>query len=109
MSTSNLGDVRNKAVEITLGERTYNLLYDLNAFADIEESHGSITDLLNQMEKGSAKAIRAMIWAGLQTNENPPTEKEVGALISMGDMESIAQAIQKALIKSMPEGKNEKN
>ena len=78
MSKSNLADIRNKKITIKLGEQDYELKYDLNSFAEIEETHGSISEIVEKMENGSIKAIRAMIWAGLLCNENPPTEKEVG-------------------------------
>lgn len=102
MDKSNLGSVRAKKSYIELGGTEYELKYDLNAFAEIEEEYGSITELLEKMEKGSAKAIRAMVWAGLLCNENSPTQREVGSLINMNDMEKIAASIQRALVDSLP-------
>ena len=107
MKKSNVKSVLNKGVMIELGDTEYVLKYDLNAFAEIEDSHGSINDVLQKMERGSAKAIRALIWAGLLSNEEYPTEKEVGQLISLSDMTTLSTKIQEAIIASMPEGKEE--
>lgn len=103
MKRSNLSNIKAKKAYLELGGKQYELKYDLNAFAEIEEEYGSITELLEKMENGSAKAIRAMVWAGLLCNEDAPTEKEVGTLINMNDMQKIADAIQVALVNSLPE------
>ena len=106
---SNVKNMLNKAVKLQLGEKEYDLKYDLNAFAELEDAYGSITEILTKMEQGSAKAIRALVWAGLLNNEEYPTEKEVGQLINLSDMAGIATKIQEAIIAAMPEqeGKNE--
>ncbi len=103
MKNSNLSSVKAKKAYLELGGKEYELRYDLNAFAEIEEEYGSISELLEKMEKGSAKAIRAMVWAGLLCNEDAPSEREVGNLINMNDMQKIADAIQIALVNALPE------
>ena len=103
MKNSNLKNIKAEKATLELGGKVFELRYDLNAFAEIEEEYGSITELLEKMEKGSAKAIRAMVWAGLLCNEDAPTEKEVGTLINMSDMQKIADSIQMALVKALPE------
>ena len=35
-----LKDIREKENTITIGEKTYNLHYDMNAFAELEEIYG---------------------------------------------------------------------
>jgi hypothetical protein len=100
---SNVKSVLNKAVTIELGGNEYNFKYDLNAFAELEDTCGNISEVLTKMEQGSAKAIRALVWAGLLNNENCPTEKEVGKMINLGDMADISNKIQEAIVASMPE------
>lgn len=111
MKKSNLNAVRSANAKLELGGVEYNIRYDLNAFAEIEDTHGSITELLAKMEKGSIKAIRAMVWAGLQCNGHCPTEKEVGSLIGLNDIAKVTFAIQSALTAALPETneENEKN
>ncbi len=107
---SNVKSVLTKGVTIELGQKEYNLKYDLNSFAEIEDNYGNITEILTKMEQGSAKAIRALIWAGLLNNENPPTEKEVGSMINISDMPILAMKIQEAIVAAMPEqDENAKN
>lgn len=103
MKKSNVDTVRPKKIQIELNGQTYNFGYDLNSFAEIEDTHGSITELITKMEGGSIKAVRAMMWAGLLCNDNPPTEKEVGAMIQFSDMPNIVKSIQKSLVDAMPE------
>jgi hypothetical protein len=103
MKKSNLSSIKANKATLELGGIDYELRYDLNAFAEIEEEYGSINELLAKMESGSAKAIRAMVWAGLLCNEDAPSEKEVGNLINMNDMQKIADAIQRALVNALPE------
>jgi hypothetical protein len=100
---SNVKTLLNKGVTVELGGKQYILKYDLNAFAEIEDLHGSISDILVKMENGSAKAIRALIWAGLLNNEDYPTEKEVGQMINLSDMPMLSEKIQEAIVAAMPE------
>lgn len=101
---SNVKSVKVKKVKMEIGERELDFVLDLNAFAELEDVYGSINDLMNKIEEGSAKAIRAIIWAGLQGNDNPPTIKEVGQHMSMSDMQHLSLKIAEAMGASLPEG-----
>jgi hypothetical protein len=100
---SNVKSVKVKKVKLTIGERELDYVLDLNAFAEIEDIYGSINELMSGIETGSAKAIRAVIWAGLQNNENPPTIKEVGPHISMSIIQGLSLTIAEAMGASLPE------
>lgn len=102
---SNIRDVRRKPVLVELQEETYELCYDLNAFAELEEQFGSVENALKTMEKGSFKAIRTFIWAGLIRNDETLTERQVGALIQPTDLEYLADKIAEALDGVSPKGK----
>lgn len=100
---SNLKSIKPKKAKIKIGERELDFILDLNAFAEIEDNYGTINDLMDKIQIGSIKAIRCVIWAGLQNNENPPTEKQVGASIQFGEIENLSLIIAEAMGASLPE------
>lgn len=103
---SNLADIRPKPVKITLDkERT--LLFDLNAFACLEEEYGSIDEALDALAKGKVKALRAIVWAGLQHEDDSLTVKDVGKFLTLADLQRVAEAVNEALTQALP--KPEKN
>lgn len=103
---SNIADIRPKPVKITLDkERT--LLFDLNAFACLEEEYGSIDAALNALAEGKVKALRAVLWAGLVHGDDALTVKDVGHLITLADLQRVTEAVNEALSQALP--KPEKN
>ncbi|BCJ86450.1 hypothetical protein [Effusibacillus dendaii] len=99
---SNLADVRVKSVQVTL-DKERSLLYDLNAFAELEDKFGSIDETLEKVGKGSIKALRAVLWAGLLHEDESLTEKQVGKLITLADLQELSTAVNQALTASMPQ------
>ena len=107
--------VRIKPVKLAMDkERT--LLLDFNAFAELDEKYGSIEAAMEALKpKGkdgiSIKALRAFLWAGLVHEDENLTEKQVGVLMGMANLDEIAKAMNEALNSSLPEddgkGKNE--
>ena len=95
--------------QITVGQETYTLCYDLNACALIMEKLG--LDSFEQLaEMGEAKGgiglseIRYLLWAGLQRHHPDLTETDVGAL--EWDLETVGpklgDAFQKGLLRQTP-------
>lgn len=63
---SKLKDIRNtNPVTIDLNGKEYTMKYDLNAFAELESRFGNIQKAMQEMESGSMKSIRTILWAGL--------------------------------------------
>lgn len=109
MKKSNIGSARPRLTKLTLDGKDYKFGYNLNAFAEIEETHGSIAELITRMEQGSIKAVRSMIWAGLLCNgEEAPSEWEVGEMLHLSDMSELVKSIQESLTNALPEA-DEKN
>ena len=130
---SNVADVKVNGVPLVLNGRTYHLKYDFNAFADLEEKYGSLTDALNALggeiqkdsegktvmvtdpdtgklepaRKVSIKALRAVFWAGLLFEYPTITEREAGALLDLKHRKLIGPKLAEALKASMPEVKEE--
>jgi hypothetical protein len=103
---SNVVDIRPKPVKVMLDkERT--LLFDLNAFACLEEEYGSVDEALDALAKGKIKALRAILWAGLQHDDESLTPKDVGKLLTLADLQRVAAVVNEALAQALP--KPEKN
>jgi hypothetical protein len=103
MKKSNVKSVKVKPIKLTIGDRQLDFVLDLNAFSEIEDTYGSIGELMGKIDQGSMKAIRSILWAGLQNNENPPTEKEVGANIQLNQLEEYSKLIAQAMGVALPE------
>ncbi len=97
-----LRDIREMTVPIEL-DRPRSLKYDLNAFAELEEKFGSMDVAFQAMQKGSMKAARTLLWAGLLHEDETLTEKRVGGMVTLSNMSEIMDKITSALTEAMPD------
>ena len=97
-----LYDIREVRIPIEL-DKPRTLLFDLNAFAELEDKYGSLEHAFQQMQKGSVKATRTLLWAGLLHEDEQLTEHQVGAMISLTNLEQLMDQITKALTVALPE------
>lgn len=103
-------NIRNKKITVTIGGAVFNLKYDMNAYIEIEEVHGSIKTAFKDLEDGNLKAIRTVLWAGLLHENESLTLKQVGAMIDFKDVANIIEKIQEAMEDSLPDPEiDEKN
>jgi hypothetical protein len=106
----NLNNVKIKKVPIIL-DKERHLVYDLNAYAELEDYFGSVEKALEELEKGKMKTLRAVLWAGLVHEDEALTIKDVGGLIDANNLQEVVEAIGNSLSVSLPdeeskEGKN---
>jgi len=99
---ANADTVRIKPIPITL-DKDRTLLYDFNAFIELEEIYGDINKAFKGLEQLKMKPIRDMIWAGLIHEDESLTPKQVGKMLSMANLEEVALKITEALGISLPE------
>ena len=99
---SNVKEIRRKPVYINLGGNDYQMKYTLNTFADMEELYGSVDEAIEAMEKGSIKAVRYMIFKGLEACNPDLTEVEVGAMIDITSLQSITEKMSEIMQVDMP-------
>lgn len=92
-------------VPITL-DRERTIVFDLNAFCDLEEKFGSEKKAVEALATGSLKAVRIFLWAGLRHEDESLTEKQVGSMISAQNIQNIAEQLLLAASGSLPEAKN---
>lgn len=106
---SNVADIRPMPVKVMLDkERT--LLFDLNALAYLEEEYGDIDKAFDDITKGKVKALRAVLWAGLVHEDESLSVKDVGKLLTLADLQRVAEAVNEALAQALPQpGKNVEN
>ncbi|WP_044895964.1 hypothetical protein [Bacillus alveayuensis] len=96
-----MNNVRDKGVKITLDkERT--MKFDLNALCELEEAFGTLEEAFKSLEKMSMKAIRKLLHASLVHEDESLTEKQVGQLIDINNIQYVAQKIQEAFQESSP-------
>lgn len=98
---SDVTSIKNKSISVMLDTERH-LKFDLNAFACLEELYGSIPEALQALEKGSIKAVRALLWAGLLHEDENLTERQVGSFVGMENLQSISESINAALMNSLP-------
>ncbi len=100
-----MNNVKDKEFPITLDKKRH-LRLDLNAFCELEDAHGDVFAVLQGAEKGSLKALRAVVWAGLAHEDDSLTEKEIGKMINPGNLAEVAETIQEVISYYLPDPKN---
>ena len=81
---------------IELGGESYKLRYDLNAVCAIEEELDTPISQIGELE-ASAKTVRGLLWAGLQSYHPELSKHDVGRLIGVTDMGEVGEMISKAM------------
>jgi len=94
---------KTKNNKINLEGKEYELNLDLNAFAELEEIYGDVTEALDGLEKGSFKAIRAILFAILKSQDEELTLVKVGKMINMSNIVEITNKLTETAENSLPE------
>lgn len=97
-----LRDVKEIAVPLQL-DRPRTLKFDLNAFSELEEKYGNMEKAFSAMQGGSMKAARTLLWAGLLHEDATLTERQVGGMVTLENLETVMDSISKALMEAMPQ------
>lgn len=104
-------DLKNKKTKLKLGSREFEIAFDFNAIAELDEVYGDFEDAMEALNsgKGRLKAIRALIYSMIRPRYEV-TLLEVGEMLSeiMGGKEKateIMEKIREAIELGMP--KNE--
>lgn len=96
-------ELKNKGIKFTLGDKEYELKFNMNTFCELEEVYGDINKAFDDLQNMKIKAIRALIYAAIKVQEENITLKEVGEMLELKDLERLSVAINKALDIAMPE------
>ena len=98
---SNVSDIKRKPITLEL-DKPRVLRYTLNAFAEMEERYGSVQEALNMVEKNNMKAIIFMLWCGLMHEDELLTERQVGNMIDITELQDISDKMGLAMQGDMP-------
>ena len=96
-------ELRNKGIIFTLGNKEYELKFNMNTFCELEEVYGDINKAFEDLQLMKIKAIRALLYAAIKVEDDTVTLKYVGDLLQLGDLERLGTVINEALSESMPE------
>lgn len=105
MNMSNVNQVKRKAIKVVLSDgKEREIKFTLNAMAELEDKYGSVEEAFKQLESGSIKAIRFMLWATIVSEDDEElTEKQIGTLIDMQSIGEIMEAMNSASNQDMPQ------
>lgn len=96
-------ELRNKGIKFILGNKEYELKFNMNTFCELEEVYGDINKAFEDLQLMKIKAIRALLYAAIKVEDDTVTLKSVGDLLQLGDLERLGTVINEALSESMPE------
>lgn len=93
-----------KPVSVTLElDIPRTLVFDLNAFAELEDKYGTMEKAFEAMRSGSMKAARTLLWAGLLHEDANLTERQVGGMVTLENIQLVMDSITAALLEAMPQ------
>lgn len=101
-ASKSLKAIRPKQVKIELNGAEHVLCYDMNAFGVMEEKYDNIELAMKAVQTGKITALRYVLWAGLVSEWEELTEKELGKLIGLVNLRYIAEMINEALSDALP-------
>jgi len=87
-------------------EKERYIVFDLNALCALEDKFGDFSKAMDNFKSGKVKAVRTFLWAGLVHEDPTLTEEQVGASITMLNIEEISLALVEAISASFPQVKN---
>ena len=104
-------DLKNIRIPLTLCGRTFDIAFDFNAMAELEDIYeGGFDRAMKSMEEGKStlKTIRALIYSAIKPRYPKITLVEVGELLtealqSEEKMQYVSETLQKAMTLAMPE------
>lgn len=101
---SNVADVKPKKRTVDLGDGVEReVVLSLNAMAELEDKYGSIDSAFEKIKKGSIATIRFLLWCVLVPDgDTDLTEREVGRLIKLDNIQEIMTSVMDALEDQMP-------
>ncbi|WP_035287972.1 hypothetical protein [Clostridium sp. KNHs214] len=96
-------ELKNKGIKFILGDKEYELKFNMNTFCELEEVYGDLNKAFDDLQNMKVKAIRALIFAAVKVVDETATLKDVGEKLGINDLERLGIAINEALSTAMPE------
>lgn len=96
--------------KLTIGGKEYEITMDFNVLCEMEERYGSMDKAGEALSSGRMKDVRFILYAILSQSDESLTEKQVGHMLTMQNMQEVMNALGKAMKASVPESNgDEKN
>ena len=76
--------------------------FSLNAMANLEEKFGSIDAAFEKIQNNSIAAIRYLLWCILDNDEQEISEREVGRLIKLENLDELMSTVMDYFEEAMP-------
>lgn len=104
-------DLKNIKIPLILCGRTFDIAFDFNAMAELEDVYeGGFDKAMKSLSEGkqTLKTIRALIYSAIKPRYEKITLVEVGELLTDSlqnedKMQYVTETLQKAMTLSMPE------
>lgn len=96
-------ELRNKGIKFTLGNKEYELKFNMNTFCELEDVYGDINKAFEDLQNMKIRSIRALIYSAIKVQDETVTLKDVGDMLELSDLERLGTVINEALGDSMPE------
>lgn len=95
--------MKDEGVKITLGNKEFEVRFDLNALCNLQDKFGDFTKAFDGLKKQDFKKIRSLLHVGLANGENIDiTEEEVGSFITLKNISTVTDALTQAFSNAMP-------
>lgn len=100
---ANIQAVRPVKHTIDLGDGVEREIeFSLNAMADLEEKYGTVEHAFEKVEENNISAIRFLLWCLLNTGEQEISEREVGRLINLRNLNELMSSVMDYMEEAMP-------
>jgi hypothetical protein len=96
-------NIKDKGIKFTLGEKEYELKFNLNTFCELEEIYGDLNKAFDDLQRMKIRAVRALVYSAVKVEDDSATLKVIGSLLGLDDLERLGTVINKALSIAMPE------
>lgn len=112
---SKLNLIKPEGVILNIGGTDYNLVYDFNAFAELEKQFGDVETAFGALSNSPKFSdIMKIVKAGLTSNDQVISDKELGKYLTPKNLADVVLKINEALNQAMPkqdekDSKNQKN
>ena len=93
----NLEEIKPQKLPIKIKNKVYNLKYDFDSFATIEQMLGSIPEAFNSLNKFDLSVIKIFIWTGLDGEEEISKEKFDSMSLDANVLGLISLAVENSL------------
>lgn len=100
---ANIQAIRPVKHTIDLGDGVErDIEFSLNAMADLEDKYGTIENAFKKIQEDNISAIRFLLWCLLNNGEQEISEREIGRLINLRNLNDLMSSVMDYMEEAMP-------